>query len=371
MSELQKHYIDNQHDFELACSRMKDSPMIALDTEFERRNTYYPILALLQVANDDESLLVDPLKIEDWNCFTELFASDTLFIMHSCSEDLEVFRKHLGALPSNLMDTQIACAFLGKGDAVGYANMVMMFRDIEIDKSETRSDWLQRPLTQAQQDYAREDVRWLLGIYVELEAELIERERLDWVSEECARMIRRYQQETQAAQQWLRIKGVSRINKDAWSLAYALADWRENLCRKVDKPRGWIMKDPELLDISQRRPQDKQELMRISDVTYATINRNSQEIIELTNNNNLPEPPTEPTPDLDLSQKAILKRCQKLVNNKAESLNLAARFIGNKQDLIALIAIYSPAADEPLDGTPFSSGWRNRLVGKELLAILG
>lgn len=366
-STLAESYIDSQAGLEEACARLAASSCFALDTEFERRNTYYPILAFMQIATESESILIDPLKISDWLPFVELFNSDRLFVMHSCSEDLEVFRKHFGVQPQRLIDTQIACAFLGKGDALGYANMVLTLRGVELDKSETRSNWLQRPLTESQKAYAREDVRWLLGIYAELEQELVERNRLDWVIEECGRMRDKYLQEPEAAQHWLRVKGLGRINRSAWPLAYALADWREKLCRKLDKPRGWIMKDPELLEIAQRQPRDLNELKRVRGITSITINKNSQSVLDLVNKGDLADPPTQPVPELDPSQRPLLKRCQQLMNDRAEALELSARCIANKQDLTELIQ-HSVGRTELTSA--LLTGWRKDLIGQELEALV-
>ena len=365
--KLAERHIDHPADFVSACERLADSASLALDTEFERRNTYYPVLALLQIADETQSLLIDPLKIEDWTPLKELFASDVRFVMHSCSEDLEVFRKYLGTQPKNLIDTQIACAFLGKGDALGYAGMVMAMRGIKLDKSETRSNWLQRPLTEAQKSYAREDVRWLLGIYAELELKLQERGRLHWVQEECTQMRDKYWQEADPGSQWLRIKGLSRIDQRAWPLAFALAQWREELSRRLDKPRGWIMKDPELLEISQRRPRNKQDLSRVQGVTQTTLRRNSNAVLALTTAEELSVPGVTPLPELSASERDLLRRCQKIVGDKAEQLRLSARFIANKQDLGELIHLNAGRTDL---SSALTSGWRYDLVGRELMALI-
>eukprot|EP00903_Cladosiphon_okamuranus_P004442 g4440.t1 len=140
--------------------------------------------SIQEIATRDEIYLIDPQGIEEWSGMVQLFRSNTRVIMHSCSEDLEVFRKFYGELPSNLFDTQIAAAYLGKGDALGYAALVALMCDIEVDKSETQSDWAQRPLTEAQLNYAAEDVRWLQGISDQLREELSEHARVQWVAEE-------------------------------------------------------------------------------------------------------------------------------------------------------------------------------------------
>ena len=118
-----------------------------MDTEFVRRSTYFPILSLLQIATPEDIYLIDPFEISDWSHLIEVFQSETQIIMHSCSEDLEVFRTSFGALPNRIFDTQIASAYLGKGDALGYAALVALICARELDKSQTQSDWAQRPLT--------------------------------------------------------------------------------------------------------------------------------------------------------------------------------------------------------------------------------
>ena len=362
-SHLKESDVNTQTELEQLCDRLKSSPRLALDTEFERRNTYYPILALLQIASDEELVLIDPLEIKDWRPFAELLQGDVTIVMHSCSEDLEVFRRYFDSQPSHLIDTQIACAFLGKGDALGYANMVSTLRGIELDKSETRSDWLQRPLSPAQRTYAREDVRWLLGIYAELEEELRASGRFDWVVQECDAMRDKYLQEPRPEQQWLRVKGLGRTNPDCWPFVYALVDWRENLSRRLDKPRGWMMKDPELLEIATKKPTTLQQLSEIRGVTPTTLRRNSQAILEIINTDELEQPPNQPVPDLEPEQRALLKYLQKVVNDKSEELALSARFIANKNDLSELIQY---KAERAQISSSLLQGWRFELVGAEL-----
>ena len=362
-SHLKESDVNTQAELEKLCERLKSSPRLALDSEFERSNTYYPILALLQIASDEELVLIDPLGIDDWSPFAKLLQGDVTVVMHSCSEDLEVFRRYFDSQPSNLIDTQIACAFLGKGDALGYANMVSAMRGIELDKSETRSNWLQRPLSSAQRTYAREDVRWLLGIYAELEEELRASDRFDWVVQECDAMRDKYLQEPVPEQQWLRVKGLGRTNPECWPLVYALVGWRETLSRRLNKPRGWMMKDSELLEIATKKPTTLQQLSEIRGVTPTTLRRNSKAILEIINADSLEQPPNQPVPELEPQQRALLKRLQKFVNDKSEELALSARFIANKNDLSELIQY---KAGRARISSLLLQGWRFDLVGAEL-----
>ena len=360
-------YIDTQSMFDEFCKSLSGSPVLAIDTEFERRTTYYPRPALVQLADDSRAVLIDPLAVDDWQSFADLFNSDTCFVMHSCSEDLEVFRRLVGVLPNHLFDTQIACAFIGLGEALGYANMVETLCSVVLDKSETRSDWLQRPLTERQQDYAREDVRWLLPIHAELSKRLNAKERLTWVEQECTQLLNRYRMENPTSAQWLRLKGLNRADVSDWPLLFGLSQWRENIARKLDKPRSWIMKDPELLEIARRKPKNRPQLASLAEASPVTLRRNSADVLSITNTEVLPAPEQLPMPNLEPDAKVLLKRAQRLINEKAESLSLASRFIANKQDLSRYILNRTGKSEEP---SVLDQGWRQELVGEQLQQLM-
>ncbi|MBC6427891.1 MAG: ribonuclease D [Cellvibrionales bacterium] len=360
---LREHCIATQAELEAACQDLATRPRLALDTEFERRTTYYPILALLQLATDRDSLLIDPLQITDWHPFIALLKSDRLVIMHACTEDLEVFRRHFGTLPQNLLDTQIACAFAGHGDGLGYAAMVQKFRGIALNKSQTNSNWLRRPLTSAQQRYARADVQWLLEIHADLERDLSDRGRLSWVQQECAALVAKYRQEPTAAQHWLRIKGLGTLKPSSWPLAYALADWRDQLARHRDKPRGWILKDSELITLAQHRPQDPAALAAAIDRSPRWQRRHADPLLKLTRNPNLPTPPTDPPPTPTAAQRTLIKRCQQQINQCAQTLNIPPNYLATRQQLTNLI-------HHPQSTTPLTTGWRNQLLGQKLKQII-
>ena len=158
---------------------------VAIDTEFMRTNTFFPEVALLQICFGDTAWLIDPLAISDTAPISSLFQNEqVLKVLHSASEDLEVFDQWLGVLPVPLCDSQKAAALLGKGFGMGYRTLVAMECDIDLPKGETRSNWLQRPLTDAQCDYAALDVIHLFALWHKLEQELHEAGRLEWLVDE-------------------------------------------------------------------------------------------------------------------------------------------------------------------------------------------
>ncbi len=361
-------YMDQQDDFDKLCSTLNGEDQLAVDTEFVRRTTYYPILALLQIASKDGIYLIDPHGITDWSGLLDIFRSDTRIVMHSCSEDLEVFRKTFDQLPENLFDTQIAAAYLGKGDSLGYAALVALMRNQEIDKSETQSDWSQRPLSESQLAYAAEDVRWLLGIASELSEELVQCGRQDWVTEEINALNRKYEFEASPEVSWLRLKGVNRLNESSWPLAQALCDWRETTARRKDKPKSWIAKDAELLEIIQRQPQNQTDLSRLSGISPPLVRHHGSKILEfVASGQHLPAPSQAPAPQLTASERKLLKSMQSVVSDYSESQGLAARFVANKQELSQYILFHH---DRSTIRSSLDEGWRKEQLGEQLQALL-
>ena len=155
------------------CKSWLQCRLLAVDTEFMRVDTYFPIASVIQINDGKANYLIDPLEISDWSHFTEVMISpDIIKALHACSEDLDVFNNLLGVLPVKLFDTQIAAALLGLGASVGYGNLVNECLDVILPKGETRSNWLARPLSEAQVNYAALDVDYLYELAMLLEKQL-------------------------------------------------------------------------------------------------------------------------------------------------------------------------------------------------------
>ena len=185
------------------CEAANAAPAIALDTEFVRTRTYYPQLGLLQLFDGEQVSLIDPLEITDWAPMRELLLNkDVTKYLHAGSEDLEVFLNTFNLMPEPLIDTQILAAFCGRPMSWGFASMVEEYTGIALDKSESRTDWLARPLTQRQCDYAAADVWYLLPIASKLMAETEAAGWLDAALDECRLMQQRRQEVQDPAQAW-------------------------------------------------------------------------------------------------------------------------------------------------------------------------
>ncbi|MEL0332566.1 MAG: ribonuclease D, partial [Halieaceae bacterium] len=205
---------------------------VAVDTEFRRRDTFFPQVALVQLCWGAEAYLIDPLKLQDLTALRSfLTAQNQLKVIHSASEDLEVFSHWLGVLPAPLFDTQRAAGLLGLGAGQSYRALVAQFFDIDLPKDETQSDWLQRPLTAAQAEYAALDVTYLHPIGAQLLERATALHRLDWILEDGARM------RPGGKPPLSKFKSAYRLPAAEQRALAALVAWREKEARGRDKPR--------------------------------------------------------------------------------------------------------------------------------------
>ncbi|MEX2367490.1 MAG: ribonuclease D, partial [Pseudohongiellaceae bacterium] len=333
------------HDSELnrLCKQWLQKDCLALDTEFMRTNTFYPKVGLIQVCDAEHNYLVDPLKIEDWDAFRQVLVdSQVSKIFHSCSEDLLVFFAFLDLIPSPVFDTQIAAAFMNKGLSLSYQNLVRELLDIDIPKGETRSDWLQRPLTDEQLEYAALDVALLPDIYRRQSRIIADRGMTDWVAEECRRAIRQYDSEVNSDfdDYYQSIKGAWQLRPRELALLKALALWRENRARKRDKPRNWIVRDQQLLAIARSFPHTRQELQDIPDISPNFVRFEAEAVLNLvleTEQLSTVEYPSPLPGPLTAAQKKYLKAAQNRIQELAASLDLPAELLGRKKTLMALL----------------------------------
>ena len=220
-------------------------PAIGLDTEFIRERTYWPQLALVQIAlgeQDDDILLVDPLKPGMCEALAPLLADPAVLkLMHSPSEDLVAFSHACKTLPAPLFDTQAAAALCGLGSGLGYQKLVQAVTGVELAKGETRSDWLRRPLSAAQLDYAADDVRHLHALHRDLQARLAANGREAWLAEDTARQLANAASDDGERWPHLAIRSAQFLDADGQRRLLRLLRWRDGQARSSDRPRSWIL----------------------------------------------------------------------------------------------------------------------------------
>lgn len=367
------------------CEYWSELPFLALDTEFMRVNTFYPKLALVQVNDGEGNYLIDPLQIQDWEPFKTLMQQESVTkVFHSCSEDLLVFVHYFGLLPAPLFDTQIANAFLDRGFGLSYQNLVADMIGDDLPKGETRSDWLQRPLSEKQLQYAALDVAYLPDIYRQQCDRLDQADKLEWVLEDCQLLLNNYREE--------QTKDFSRTYRSfgaAWQLSprqlgvlKALAAWRETRARERDKPRNWIIRDKLLFGLARRMPTHREQLFEIDGMNPNFVHYEGDSIVELVKQvQDLPEadlPPPLPRPMTE-GQKKSFRKIRKLVEDKAESLSLPVEILGRKRLLTGFFEAWQRhrqlGGEEQIDEDSLElpaelQGWRREVLLPDLLELM-
>jgi len=226
---------------------------IGLDTEFIRERTYWPQLALVQMAVGDEILIIDPLIPGMTEALAPWLADATILkVMHSASEDLVTFKVACGVLPRPLFDTQIGASLAGIGGGMGYQKLVTAITGVTLAKGETRSDWMRRPLTDSQLEYAADDVEYLFAIHDAVDAKLGELDRRQWLQDDAERLLASVEQDEE---RWphVAMRSAQFMDAPAQRRLLRLLRWRDVQARASDKPRSWIL-DNELAALLARTP---------------------------------------------------------------------------------------------------------------------
>jgi len=253
-----------------------------LDTEFMRRNTFYPQLALLQLGWNGRYALVDPLAFDIGDALRPLLGNGQLLtVMHSGSEDLEALAPLLPGGPARLFDTQIAAAFVGMGLGISYRALVAELVGAELDKGETRSDWMQRPLTESQRAYATLDVVYLEPVHEQLAARLEQRGRSPWHAEDCERLKRRACVREGDPQPQENFRGAAEWQPAQQARLRRILLWRDKTARALDRPRPWLLEDALVMSLAQQPPANLAELEQRSRAQRALRSAQRAELLQV------------------------------------------------------------------------------------------
>ncbi|MCG3815277.1 ribonuclease D [Photobacterium damselae] len=239
-------------DLKMVCQAASSAPAIMLDTEFVRTRTLYPKLGLIQLFDGKQLSLIDPLAIEDMEPLWDLLRDQSVMkVLHACGEDLEVFQHHAGCLPVPMLDTQLMAAFLGHGVSTGFGALVKEYVGVELDKGEARTNWLARPLTDRQLNYAAADVFYLLPLYETLLEKVEAAGYREALEQECnATMLKRVKQ-ADPSKAYLNIKNAWQLNPKQLAILQKLAAWRVLESQKRDIAVNFIVKELNLWKIAR------------------------------------------------------------------------------------------------------------------------
>ena len=337
--------------------------VVGFDTEFIRTNTFFAIPGLYQLAGTGFSDLVDPIPIDDWAPFENFLRDESTIVMHSCSEDLELLNSHLGVAPSQLFDTQIAYAFVSPTYSASYATLVDAYFDVTLDKGATRSNWLQRPLSDTQVHYAHLDVAYLVPLYEELSEQLELAGRREWCIEEMQQRCRYLHSDPQ--QYYVGVSGAWRLDQRALGALRALCSWREAKARTENVPRSKILKDEQLYAVAQLPTLTLDDLRAL--IPSASCKRYGAQLLEehaagsglLDDLATLAKPFSSP-------ENKLIKALRAVARERAEQLGLAPELLARKREVEAYARL---AFDTPRELHNYGN-WRAELVGDDFLAIM-
>jgi ribonuclease D len=368
--------LDTQDELAALVAKLAAAGRFAIDTEFVWERTYGPILGVVQVATDDDAVVIDAVALRDLSLLFPLLQSpDVPVVVHGGGQDLEIFAHLMGTPIRGVVDTQLVAAFLGYGLQVGLAALLERVLRVRIRKDQTYTDWTRRPLRPEQLSYAREDVRHLLPLHDQLSAELAERGRAAWVTEEL-RGLEDAERYTEAPPEecYQDVKGWQRLGGRELAVLRALGAWRERAARRADVRPNFITSDIVLTTLAVRPVHTGDELRQVRGLSQGAADRHAKGILAAIREGlacpeeRWPESPPRlrrkaPPPGLT----ALLRAAVQAV---AEREDIAPEVIASARDIEAVgTHAGTPAGADGLADVAVLRGWRRTLVGDMLLAI--
>lgn len=324
------------------CNLAQQKSAVALDTEFMRVSTYFPKLGLIQLYDGERVSLIDPLAITDFSPFVALLSNPkVLKILHSCSEDLLVFLQEFDQLPRPMIDTQIMARFIGLGASAGLAKLAQQYLNVEIDKGATRTNWIKRPLSDIQLQYATGDVWYLLPLYHILEKELAKTPWEQAVRDDCELALAKTHklQERDSEKAYLDIPNAWKLNPFELSRLRILAQWRQNVAIERDLALSYIVKSDNLWKVAKNNPRNISEMLEMG-LTENEVRVRGKKILQLLAQARRISSNDYPKPIERISEDPRYKKTIRLLQEKVNSLTpagLTPEIVASKRTLDKLI----------------------------------
>ncbi len=361
-------WIENNADFAGLCREAAEHSSIALDTEFIWSSTFYPRLALIQLSwGREHCALIDPLAVSDSTPLTALLENRKVRkVLHEAPSDLPILRRWCGAaLPTAVFDTRLAAAFCGLGLGCSLNKLLTELLQVTLDKSETRSDWLQRPLSDRQLQYAAEDVILLPELACLLETRIKDLGNLDWFNEEMQIFSKPdFYQQDEPENCWRRISGGGNFDPRRLAVLRELAAWRERTARDLDKPRPRILKDEQVLAIVNLQPDKTADLRKIPEFWPKNIQKYGEQILEaVQRGRNVPLGDCPASPEMNMSLQVFRKRVERvqaLVKKRCETRGIDPALAAPRREISSIILA---AENRTANQHPLMHGWRTDLLG--------
>jgi ribonuclease D len=364
--------ISSAGELEAAIAGARAAGCVGLDTEFMRERTYRARLCLVQIATAEEISIVDPVPGLDVGGIAEVVSDPAVqVVVHAGKQDFELFFDRFGAVPKNVFDVQIAAGFLGYGASLPYGRLVEVVTGRALEKGESYTDWCRRPLTTAQLRYASDDVAYLLEVAGRLQSELEERGRLAWAQEEMCSLERPSAYESDPEQAWRRVAGRGSLSGSRLGVLREVAAWRERSASRRDLPRGWVVKDPTLVEIARRAPKDLRGLEAIRGLSPKEAERSQRALLEaISKGRSHPVEAEHPAPSRIVQRRARLlsSLADAVVRARCEDAGVASELVATRSELESLLS-HIVAGSLKEDDYRILRGWRRELAGEAVLAV--
>lgn len=335
----------------------------SIDTEFHREKTYYPRLALVQVRARGVTALIDPLSV-DMSLMRPLFEGDDLAVLHAAQQDLDVLTQSIGFVPSRIYDTQLAAGFVGFSSP-SLVNLAASLLRVNVPKGDRLTDWLRRPLTTDQRNYAASDVEHLAAMKEIIDRDLAARGRTSWAEEACEELRTRQVGPGDPWDAWLRVKDVRTVKGRSRWVARHVARWREERAMDLDIPPRHVLSDIALLGIAQRVPRSLDELSSCRGVDGRLARGSTGEDLLDAIDDALDDAdkgdlafPSHDGEDLDKSMRPAVTLVGVWVAELARQSDLDPALLGTRRDIVELLS--------GTKGARLSTGWRADILGHDI-----
>ncbi|WP_251359868.1 ribonuclease D [Kangiella sp. TOML190] len=362
---LKVKFIRNVANLSELAEQWLQQEVIAVDTEFDRTNTYFHNLALIQLYDGNKVYLIDPLELQDLSPLKAVFASKTLIkTLHSCSEDLEALFNSYQFSFNSVFDTQIAASFAGFGLTLGYSNLVDITQGLTLDKQQTQTDWLQRPLSQEQLTYAAQDVQFLLPAYYQLRDKLLIAGHFDFVIQDAQSVFEAVSCPENFDAYYIRVKGAFKLNAKQLNRLKLIVSWREQLARLNNIPKTFIFRDHQLVEICLKAQPKTSDLLAVG-CHRASIRRYGSELLALIEQADKMPPDEYPEPIIAFHKlpqaKPIVKQLKQKAAIIAEQESIPAGVLVNNRLLEYYVSLKLKKPNRP---NRFWNKWRKSLLSE-------
>ncbi|MFN9002485.1 MAG: ribonuclease D [Alphaproteobacteria bacterium] len=362
---METRVITTTQDLVSFVATLADEQFITVDTEFIRERTYYPQLCLLQIASSKEAVAIDPLAeaMDLSPLYPVLVRPELVKVFHAAGQDVEIFYKLTGAVPTPLYDTQIAGMVCGFGESSSYETLVRELVGAKLDKASRFTDWARRPLSERQLVYALDDVIHLRKIYELMQAKITANSRAEWIGEEMREQFEESRFKIDCANCWKRLKVKSR---DAFylNMLRAAAAWREEMAMQRNVPRQRILRDEVVLQLAAISPQSPEEMAEVRGLGNQLSRDWQALLIERLHAARIAPKETFPTPPprhhgLNPAQDTCMDLLRMLLKQKCDEAGVVPRLVAEREELEALVKGEVPLADSHV-----MHGWRYQVFGQ-------